>query len=97
MFDNNDLPVQMPPPPPAVILPKNPAIGLIVSFFIPGVGSMINGDVGRGCLILGLYCLGWVLIFFLVGIPIIFGVWIWGMVDGYQSAVRWNAAHGIIS
>src|SRR5207302_1225059 len=37
-----------------VVAPKNPAVSLIVSFFLPGVGSMINGDTNRGIPILAL-------------------------------------------
>jgi TM2 domain-containing membrane protein YozV len=80
-----------------VVAPKNPAVSLIVSFFIPGVGSMINGDVGTGVAILVLYVVGWVLVISLIGIPIALGAWIWGMVDAYRGAQRWNARHGIIS
>jgi TM2 domain-containing membrane protein YozV len=80
-----------------VVLPKNPALGVILSFFIPGLGSMVNGDGARGAIILGVYVIGWVLALFLIGIPILFGAWVWGMVDGYLSAQRWNLAHGITS
>ena len=80
-----------------IVAPKNPAISLLVSFFIPGVGSMINGDTGTGIAILVLYVLGLVLAFFLIGIPLLLGAWIWGLIDAYQGARRWNAAHGIIS
>jgi TM2 domain-containing membrane protein YozV len=80
-----------------VVAPKNPAVSLIVSFFIPGVGSMINGDVGTGVAILILYIVGIGLAFFLIGIPILIGAWIWGMIDAYQGAQRWNARHGILS
>lgn len=80
-----------------VVAPKNPAVSLIVSFFIPGVGSMINGDVGTGIAILLLYIVGWVLAVFLIGIPLAIGAWIWGLVDAYKGAQRWNARHGIIS
>ena len=80
-----------------MVAPKNPAVSLIVSFFIPGVGSMINGDVGTGIAILILYIVGWALVIGLIGIPIAIGAWIWGVVDAYQGAQRWNARHGIIS
>jgi len=42
----------------------------------------------------------WLLAVFLIGflfLPVCFVVWIWGMVDAYQGAQRWNARHGIIS
>jgi TM2 domain-containing membrane protein YozV len=80
-----------------VVAPKNPAIGAILSFFIPGLGTMVNGSVGRGVLILALYAIGWVLSLLLIGIPLLIGAWIWGLVDGYTSAQRWNRQHGIIS
>jgi TM2 domain-containing membrane protein YozV len=80
-----------------VVAPKSPAVSLIVSFFIPGVGSMINGDVGTGIAILLLYAVGIVLAVFLIGIPLAIGAWIWGLIDAYKGAQRWNARHGIIS
>lgn len=80
-----------------VVAPKNASIGVLLSFFMPGLGTMVNGSVGRGLLILALYAVGWVLSFFLIGIPLLLGAWIWGLVDGYTSAQRWNRRHGIIS
>ena len=80
-----------------VVAPKNPAVSLIVSFFIPGVGSMINGDVGVGIGILVLFIVGIATTIFFVGFFLILGAWIWGMVDAYQGAQRWNRAHGILS
>jgi|HubBroStandDraft_2_1064218.scaffolds.fasta_scaffold152623_1 TM2 domain-containing membrane protein YozV len=80
-----------------VVAAKNPALGVLLSFFIPGLGSMVNGAVGRGVLILALYAVGWLLSLFLVGIPLLIGAWIWGLVDGYTSAQRWNRQYGIVS
>jgi TM2 domain-containing membrane protein YozV len=80
-----------------VVAPKNPAIGVVLSFFIPGLGTMVNGNVGRGVLILALYVVGFLLAFFFIGIPIMIGVWIWGLIDGYTSAQQWNRQHGIVS
>ncbi len=80
-----------------VVVPKNPVLGLVLSLLLPGLGSMVNGEVGKGCIILGLYALGWILSIILIGIPLLIGAWIWGLVDGYQSAQRWNRAHGIIA
>ncbi len=80
-----------------VVAPKNPALSLLVSFFIPGVGSMINGDTGRGVGILVGYLVSCVLIIVIIGIFGVIGFWIWGLVDAYQGAQRWNARHGILS
>ena len=82
---------------PYAVAPKSPGVSLLASFFVPGLGSMINGEVGKGFGILAGYAISWVLSLVLIGIPFLLGFWIWGMVDAYQGAQRWNARHGIIS
>lgn len=80
---------------------KEPAIALLISFLIPGVGSMMNGDVGAGVGFLGLYifgivmivCLGWILVG-LIGIPLMLVAWGWGMFHAYQGAVDFNRRAG---
>ena len=62
---------------------KSPGIALLLSLLICGVGQMYNGQVGKGILMLiggivaWLVFLGWV-------------IWIWSMVDAYQTAKRMN-------
>jgi TM2 domain-containing membrane protein YozV len=79
------------------VVPKNPAVALIVSVFLPGVGSMISGQAGVGTLILVSYVLGWFLTLFIVGFVIVPAAWIFGLVHAYQSAQRWNRDHGFTS
>jgi hypothetical protein len=86
------------------VSPKNPLVMLPVSFFIPGLGTILNGETGKGVLILvGYYVsllLALVLMLILIGfflLPIPLGLWIFGMVDGYQGAQRHNLAHGFPS
>lgn len=79
------------------VSPRSPALGLIVSIFLPGVGSMMAGHVGKGVGILIGYIIGAILSVVIVGIFIAIPLWIWGLVAGYQDAVSWNRAHGIIS
>lgn len=85
------------PPRPMLVSPKSPALGLVVSFFFPGVGSMIAGKAGKGIGILIGYFIGLVLCFVLIGFIVAPAFWIWGMVAGYSDAVSWNRAHGILS
>src|SRR5690349_8578051 len=82
---------------PMTVAPKSPAVSVLLSVFIPGLGSMVNGNVGVGVAILILNIVGWILAIVLIGIPLAIGTWIWGLVDAHQSAQRWNRAHGIIS
>lgn len=79
------------------IVPKSPAIAVLVSFFLPGVGSMINGEAGTGVAILIAYLVSCALLLVVIGFLLVPVVWIFGMVHAYTSANRWNAAHGIIS
>ena len=87
----------MVPGPSGMVAPKNPAVSLLISFFVPGVGSMVNGDTGIGVVILIVWLVGVLLTFVLIGIPVVIGAWIWGMIHAYKGAQRWNARHGIIS
>jgi TM2 domain-containing membrane protein YozV len=80
-----------------MVAPKSPGVALIASFFIPGLGSMINGDVGKGLFILIGYIISWLLVIVIIGVFGLFGFWIYGMVDAYNGARLWNARHGIIS
>jgi TM2 domain-containing membrane protein YozV len=91
------LPLYGPELQPVTVAPKSPAVSVLLSVFIPGLGSMVNDNARTGVTILILNILGWLLAIVLIGIPLAIGTWIWGMVDAYQSAQRWNRAHGIIS
>ncbi len=92
---------QAPPFAPMAVPRKEPALSLLASFFVPGVGQMINGDTGPGLAFLSAYlgglvaviCLGWILIGF-IGLPVAIGAWIWSMIDAYQGAVKFNQRAG---
>jgi len=79
------------------VVPRPLWPGVLISFLVPGVGSMMNGSALRGTIILVLWIVGAAGSLFLIGLPVLFGAWIWGMIDGALSAKRWNHAHGIIS
>jgi len=84
-------------PAPIQVAPKSPGLALLAACFVPGLGSLGNGEVGKGIGIFFGWCVSWLLTVILIGFFGLLGFWIWGMVDGYQGARRWNAAHGIIS
>lgn len=85
------------PYPVQVVAPRSPAAGLIVSFFLPGVGSMMAGKTGKGIGILIGYLIGCLLCIIVIGFIVAPVFWIWGLVAAYQDAVAWNRGHGIIS
>lgn len=88
-----------------VVAPKSPAVAALASFFLPGLGSMLNGHMVKGVVFVVVYLFSWlgfwllIAVFFIgvIFLPPLLIVWIWGIVDAYQGAQRWNARHGIIS
>jgi TM2 domain-containing membrane protein YozV len=96
------LPVPVPyaqgqPQPYYHVAPKSPGLGVLASFFIPGLGSMISGRGGKGAVILISYVLSLILTVVVIGFITAPIVWIVGMVTGYQDAQQWNRDHGILS
>jgi TM2 domain-containing membrane protein YozV len=79
------------------VQPHSAGLAVVASFFIPGLGSMLNEQVGKGIGILAAYIVSVILVFFLVGIIAAPAVWIWGMVAANNDAHKWNRAHGIMS
>lgn len=100
---------QWPPPPPpnwltspnpvhyGSVTPKSPGLSMLASFFVPGLGSIINGDVARGLGIMIGYFVSCLLVIIIIGIFGVVGFWVWGLVDAYQGARLWNARHGILN
>jgi len=84
-------------PPVMQVVPKNAGIALLISFFIPGVGSLYAGKTTTGVIILIGYVISRVLIVVIIGFVGVFGFWVWGLVDAYQAAQAWNRARGIES
>lgn len=74
---------------------KDPALMLIASLILPGLGTILNGATGKGIGIMVGYFIGALLSVILIGLPIMFGFWVWGMYDAYQGAKDHNARHGL--
>ena len=75
-------PISMPT---GIYSPKDSAVAAILSFFIPGLGQMYVGNIGRGVAIFFAFCCT---IVFLIGII----VWIWGIFDANQQAKLYNSS-----
>lgn len=57
---------------------------LINVLLMPGLGTIIAGRTSEGILQLILLVLGMALSLFLIGIPLLMLVWIWGLITGIQ-------------
>jgi TM2 domain-containing membrane protein YozV len=74
-------------PPGGLVDPKNAGIALLISFFIPGVGSLYAGKTSTGVIILDGYIVSWLLTLIIIGFVGVFGFWVWGMIDAHQAVV----------
>ena len=75
---------------------KNEGLAAVLSFFVPGLGQMYNGDIGKGLvlivigitnLFLTVVTLG---IWALVGIPIAIIIVVYAIYDAYTTAKKIN-------
>ena len=60
-------------------------IPALLSFFIPGLGQLIKGDIGKGILIILGMIISSILILIVVGIITTPILWIWNIYDAYNS------------
>lgn len=65
---------------------KNSGIAVVLSFFIPGLGQIYNGQIGKGILIIVLDAIFVALSYILIGIPFYLALWIYGMYNAYNVA-----------
>jgi TM2 domain-containing membrane protein YozV len=79
------------------VQPRSAALAVIASFFIPGLGSMINDRIGKGVLILGCQIVASILCLVVIGFVLAPAVWIWGMIAANNDVRAWNQRHGIMS
>ena len=62
----------------------------MLSFFWCGLGQIYNGQIGKGIAMLVAYSISVGLIWLLIGLITTPILWIWGMVDAYNTANRLN-------
>jgi len=69
---------------------KKPSQGIAIAalllniLIMPGLGTLVGGRIGTGITQLVLFIVGIPLSMIIIGIPLIIGVWIWGLVTGIQ-------------
>lgn len=63
-------------------------IPAILSLFVPGLGQMVKGEIGKGIMIWFGFVFSLVLMFVLVGLILTPLVWFWSVYDAYNTPVR---------
>ena len=90
--------VRVAPPPIPYGPPKMKSEGLaaVLSFFIPGLGQIYNGQIGKGLLIIVLdIVLAFFIWFFCLTLIALFVIWIWSIFDAYNTAKQINQRYRI--
>jgi TM2 domain-containing membrane protein YozV len=75
-----------------VVSEKSPGLAAVLSFFWAGLGQIYNGEISKGILLLVAYAISCLLIWVIVGFITTPILWIYGMVDAYRTAEKFNAA-----
>ncbi len=65
---------------------KNPGLAGVFSFFIPGLGQVYNGQFAKALGFVLASLLGAALSPAIIGIFIYVPLWVWAIMDAYQSA-----------
>jgi TM2 domain-containing membrane protein YozV len=60
-------------------------IPALLSFFIPGLGQMVKGEVGKRIGILLGWLISFVLVLTVIGIAVPVIIWIWQITDAYNN------------
>lgn len=69
---------------------KDPLFALILSFFLPGLGQIYNGDSDNGLILIIATVAAWLLTSVCVGFFIFIGIWAYAMYDAYTTAEKIN-------
>ena len=75
-----------------VVAEKSPGLAAVLSFFWAGLGQIYNGEISKGILLLVAYGISCVLMWVIIGFITTPILWIYGMVDAYRTAEKFNAA-----
>lgn len=66
----------------------NPMLAVVISFFLPGIGSIYAGKTMMGAIIFFVALISWGAIYFVGAIAFILYVvvWLYGLYDAYSAA-----------
>ena len=71
---------------------KSSGLAAVLSFFIPGLGQVYNGEFGKATGFILASIVGGFLTSIFIGFLIILVTWVWAVLDAYQSAESINSA-----
>ena len=69
---------------------KEPIVSVILSFVFPGLGQFYNGQSTKGIYFIILAVVSIILTVILIGGLIYLLIWLWSIIDAYNSAEKFN-------
>ncbi len=69
---------------------KEPILALLLSFFLPGLGQLYNGNTNNGLLLITATIISWLLTSVCIGLFVFLVVWGFAMYDAYVTAEKIN-------
>ena len=70
---------------------KSAGLAAVLSFVIPGLGQIYNGQIGWGILLVILASIFGLLSIVLIGLPFYLILWVYSIYDAYRTAQKINA------
>jgi hypothetical protein len=67
-------------------------VGLLLNLMLPGIGSLVAGRTREGAIQTAMFVASFPLMIVLVGFPMLFAVWIWGIITGIRAVNDAKAA-----
>ncbi|MGI9862525.1 DUF5683 domain-containing protein [Moorella naiadis] len=69
---------------------KNPGVAAVLSFFIPGLGQIYNGELKKGFLLLAAAAVSVLLTAVAIGFLTDIIIWVYAIYDAYKTADNYN-------
>jgi TM2 domain-containing membrane protein YozV len=69
---------------------KEPLLALILSFLLPGLGQIYNGDTNNGMMLIVGTVASWLMTSVCIGFFLFVGIWAYAMYDAYTRAEKIN-------
>lgn len=79
------------------VQPRSPGLALLISLFLPGIGTMYGGWKTGGLIIAVLAVLSLPAMIIVIGFITLPLCWIAGLITSFEAVQSWNRKHGIIS
>ncbi|WP_017549674.1 hypothetical protein [Salinicoccus carnicancri] len=69
---------------------KSSGLAAVLSFFITGLGQIYNGEIFKGIILMLIQLINGALTVILIGYLFLPIVWLYGIINAYRAAERYN-------